>query len=61
MVGKRPFGKKKWTKISLQLNKSSAFIFVVPEYGGMATPQSKNFFFRLHRELVNVLVTVLKI
>lgn len=35
---------KKWTKISLQLNNSSAFIFVVPEYGGMAAPQSKNFF-----------------
>ena len=35
---------KKWTKVSSQLIKSSAFIFVVPEYGGMATPQSKNFF-----------------
>ena len=33
-----------WGKISNQLKESDGFIFVVPEYGGMATPQSKNIF-----------------
>ena len=33
-----------WEKISKQLKQSDGFIFVVPEYGGMATPQSKNIF-----------------
>ena len=31
-------------KISSELTASDGFIFVVPEYGGMATPNSKNFF-----------------
>ena len=31
-------------KISLNLKSSDGFIFIVPEYGGMATPNSKNFF-----------------
>ena len=33
-----------WNSISDNLNKSDGFIFVVPEYGGMATPAAKNFF-----------------
>ncbi|MDA9114017.1 NAD(P)H-dependent oxidoreductase [Alphaproteobacteria bacterium] len=35
---------EKWLKISLSLQTSSAFVLVVPEYGGMATPQAKNLF-----------------
>ena len=35
---------KAWDNISDTLNNSSGFILVVPEYGGMATPQSKNLF-----------------
>ena len=34
----------KLKKISSELTASDGFIFVVPEYGGMATPNSKNFF-----------------
>ena len=33
-----------WNLISDNLNKSDSFILVVPEYGGMATPASKNIF-----------------
>ena len=33
-----------WKNVSNTLNKSSGFILVVPEYGGMATPQAKNLF-----------------
>ena len=33
-----------WKKISKNLNESDGFIFIVPEYGGMATPSAKNFF-----------------
>ena len=33
-----------WNLISDNLNKSDGFIFVVPEYGGMATPAAKNIF-----------------
>ena len=33
-----------WNNISNELKQSDGFIFVVPEYGGMATPQSKNIF-----------------
>jgi NAD(P)H-dependent FMN reductase len=33
-----------WKNISNTLNNSSGFILVVPEYGGMATPQAKNLF-----------------
>ena len=33
-----------WNSISNNLNKSDGFILVVPEYGGMATPASKNIF-----------------
>jgi NAD(P)H-dependent FMN reductase len=33
-----------WSSISDKLLKSDGFIFVVPEYGGMATPAAKNFF-----------------
>ena len=36
--------KEKWQKISEELKNSQGFIFVVPEYGGMATPIAKNFF-----------------
>jgi NAD(P)H-dependent FMN reductase len=36
--------KKTWNSISDNLNKSDGLILVVPEYGGMATPASKNFF-----------------
>tara|TARA_B100000963_G_C22621207_1_gene670067 strand:+ start:2297 stop:2896 length:600 start_codon:yes stop_codon:yes gene_type:complete len=35
---------KAWNSISDNLNKSDGFIFVVPEYGGMATPAAKNIF-----------------
>ena len=35
---------KTWENISDNLNKSEGFIFVVPEYGGMATPAAKNIF-----------------
>ena len=35
---------KHWENISNQLKQSDGFVFVVPEYGGMATPQSKNIF-----------------
>ena len=33
-----------WKSISNNLNKSDGIIIVVPEYGGMATPASKNIF-----------------
>jgi len=33
-----------WNSISDNLKKSDGFILVVPEYGGMATPASKNIF-----------------
>ena len=33
-----------WGSISDSLIQSDGFIFVVPEYGGMATPAAKNFF-----------------
>ena len=33
-----------WNSISENLNNSEAFILVVPEYGGMATPAAKNIF-----------------
>ena len=35
---------KTWANISEMLNRSSSFVLVVPEYGGMATPQAKNLF-----------------
>ncbi len=35
---------KAWKDISSKLKKSSGFILVVPEYGGMATPIAKNLF-----------------
>jgi NAD(P)H-dependent FMN reductase len=33
-----------WQKISKKLDNSDGFIFIVPEYGGMASPSAKNFF-----------------
>ena len=33
-----------WNNVSNTLNNSSGFVVVVPEYGGMATPQAKNLF-----------------
>ena len=33
-----------WLSISSKLNRSDGFILVVPEYGGMATPNAKNLF-----------------
>lgn len=36
--------KEKWSLISKKLTQSSGFILVVPEYGGMASPYSKNLF-----------------
>jgi NAD(P)H-dependent FMN reductase len=33
-----------WKSISNNLNSSDCFIFIVPEYGGMATPSAKNLF-----------------
>ena len=41
--GKGVWGKN-WNSISDNLNNSDGFIFVVPEYGGMATPAAKNIF-----------------
>ena len=38
------FWKDHLDKISAHLNSSDGFIFVVPEYGGMASPSAKNFF-----------------
>ena len=38
------FWEIEYDKICKELNSSECFIFVVPEYGGMATPYSKNFF-----------------
>ena len=38
------FWKSTFKRISLELKSSDGFIFVVPEYGGMATPNSKNIF-----------------
>ena len=38
------FWEKRWNQISSDLKSSDGFIYVVPEYGGMATPNSKNFF-----------------
>ncbi len=38
------FWDRKLKNISSELTASDGFIFVVPEYGGMATPNSKNFF-----------------
>ena len=38
------FWEKEFKEISFELNSSDGFIFIVPEYGGMATPNSKNFF-----------------
>tara|TARA_B110000881_G_C18336914_1_gene394536 strand:+ start:59 stop:658 length:600 start_codon:yes stop_codon:yes gene_type:complete len=35
---------EKWKNISNELKQSDGFILVVPEYGGMATPNSKNIF-----------------
>ena len=33
-----------WKTISKNLNESDGFVFIVPEYGGMATPSAKNLF-----------------
>lgn len=38
------FYKNKWAKISQNFQNSKGFILVVPEYGGMASPLSKNLF-----------------
>ncbi|OUU26487.1 MAG: hypothetical protein CBB97_07880 [Candidatus Endolissoclinum sp. TMED37] len=38
------FWDKEFKKISSELISSDGFIIIVPEYGGMATPNSKNFF-----------------
>ena len=35
---------KKWKSVSKKLISSDVFIYIVPEYGGMATPVGKNFF-----------------
>ena len=38
------FWEKDFKNISNELENSDGFIMIVPEYGGMATPNSKNFF-----------------
>ena len=38
------FYKYKWVDISKNFQSSNGFILVVPEYGGMASPLSKNLF-----------------
>ena len=38
------FWKKEYKSISSKLKLSDGFVFIVPEYGGMATPNAKNFF-----------------
>lgn len=35
---------KKWKNVSKKLISSDIFIYIVPEYGGMASPVGKNFF-----------------
>ncbi|WP_132325488.1 NADPH-dependent FMN reductase [Pseudobacteriovorax antillogorgiicola] len=35
--------KKSWSPIALELQESDAFVFVVPEWGGMVPPGFKNF------------------
>ena len=42
-LGKGIWGKT-WENISKKFKKSDGFIFVVPEYGGMAAPNAKNLF-----------------
>ena len=41
---KTNFWGDKWANISNHLSNSDGFIFIIPEYGGMASPSSKNFF-----------------
>ena len=41
---KTNFWGDKWTNISKNLSNSDGFVFIIPEYGGMASPSSKNFF-----------------
>ena len=41
---KKGFWIEKWPQISNELKMSDGFILIVPEYGGMATPNAKNFF-----------------
>ena len=41
---KKGFWGERWSQISAHLKSSDGFIFVVPEYGGMAAPNAKNFF-----------------
>ena len=38
------FYKNKWNNISKNFQSSNGFILIVPEYGGMASPLSKNLF-----------------
>lgn len=38
---------KIWSAVSKRLHDSSAFIFITPEWDGMASPAIKNFFYLL--------------
>ena len=38
------FWGQEWSKISSEIKSSDAILFIVPEYGGMAAPNAKNFF-----------------
>ena len=41
---KSGFWGKEWSNISSEIKSSDAILFIVPEYGGMAAPNAKNFF-----------------
>lgn len=47
------FWKKEWLAISKHLETSDGFIFVTPEWNGMATPMIKNFFLFVQNEMVH--------
>ena len=56
------FWDKEFKKISFELMASDGFIIIVPEYGGMATPNSKNLFrdsiFRLRRHFSDKILLI---
>ena len=51
--GKGIWGKT-WNSISDNLNKSDGFVLVVPEYGGMATPAAKIYFYYVVTENLHI-------
>lgn len=58
---KTPEWQKIWTPVSEKLKAAEAFVFVVPEWGGMVPPQFKNFLLLTGKEMAHkpvLLVTV---